>query len=103
MPTPDQFAAIVMPAFIAFIAAVGTLWLARKAGLSEVDAAVREQRGALVSTLKTRVDHLESENKRLAGEIDYLMRENEQLRKEVARLSSDLIRISMKGKRHDVD
>lgn len=95
MLIPEQFAGVIVPAAIAFLAALGTLYLARKAGLSDVDAAVREQRGALVATLKTRVDHLEAENRRLQSDIDYLKHENEQLRTEIARLSAELIRIGI--------
>jgi cell division protein FtsB len=91
----EQFASIVIPTAIAFLVALGTLFLARKAGLSEVDAAVREQRGALVATLSKRVEHLENENRKLQSDIDYLRHENEQLRTEVARLSAQLIKLSI--------
>lgn len=89
---PDSVVSILISAGIAFGIALGSLVLARRAGLSDVDAVVREQRGALVATLKIRVEHLEAENKRLTEDIDYLKRENEQLRAEVARLQRHIIK-----------
>lgn len=88
---PDSAISILMSAGIAFGIALGSVALARRAGLSDVDAVVREQRGALVDTLTNRGEHLEAENKRLSDDIEYLRRENEQLRTEVARLQRHII------------
>lgn len=88
---PDNAISILVSAGIAFAIAFGSVVVARRAGISDIDAVVREQRGALVSTLKTRVEHLEAENERLHKDIEYLKRENEQLRTEVARLQRHII------------
>ena len=88
---PDSFLSIVVSAGAAFGVALGTLWLARRAGLSDVQREVREERSALVSTLRTRVEHLEAENERQKADIEYLKRENEQLRAEVARLQRHIV------------
>ena len=92
---PDSAISILISAGIAFGIALGSVAVARRAGLSDVDAVMREQRGALVETLKTRVEHLEAENKRLSDDIEYLRRENEQLRIEVARLQRHIIQHDM--------
>ena len=98
---PDSLITVLVSAGVAFVLALGTLALSRRAGISDVDAVVREQRGALVETLKTRVEHLEAENQRLAGDIAYLRRENEQLRKEVARLQAHIIKHDLERDRAD--
>jgi len=96
---PDSAITILVSAGIAFGIALGSVVIARRAGLSDVDAVLREQRGALVETLKTRVEHLESENKRLSDDIEYLRRENEQLRAEVARLQRHIIKHDLEAPR----
>ena len=88
---PDSFFSIVVSGAIAMSLALGTLWLARRAGLSDVQREVREERSILVATLRTRVDHLEDENRRLTADIEWLKRENEQLRAEVARLQRHIV------------
>lgn len=96
---PESIITVIVSAGIAFGIAVGSIAAARRAGLSDVDAVVREQRGALVETLRARVDHLENENKRLTAENEYLRRELDQLRAEVQRLERYII----KHKVGDVD
>lgn len=92
---PDSAITILVSAGIAFGIALGSVVIARRAGLSDVDAVVREQRGALVTTLRIRVEHLEAENKRLTDDVAYLKRENEQLRTEVARLQRHIIKADL--------
>ena len=95
----DNTISIVVSAVIAFGIALGSVVIARRAGVSDVDAIVREQRGALVTTLQTRMEHLETENRRLTADIEYLKRENEQLRAEVARLQRHIIERDMESGR----
>lgn len=86
----DQLAGVLVPAAVAFLIALATLYVSRKAGLSDIDAAVDVQRGMLVSTLKTRVELLEQENARQKAEIERLERENDDLRRRVDRLERAL-------------
>jgi tRNA C32,U32 (ribose-2'-O)-methylase TrmJ len=93
----EPFLSVAIMSTAAFLAASGAWWLARKAGLTDVQEAVREEQLVLATTLRNRVDHLEGENKRLAADIEYLKRENANLRSEVLTLQRELIKISRSG------
>jgi hypothetical protein len=82
---------ILVSASISFGLALAVLYLSRRAGLTDVQAAVSAERSALVETIKSRVSALEAENERLKTDMDYLKRENEQLRIEVDRLRRYII------------
>jgi len=88
---PGDVAAVIVAAALSFGVALGTLAFARKAGISDIDRVVREQRGALVSALTQRVEQLEAENKRLSDENVYLKRELAQLKDEVDRLRRRIV------------
>lgn len=91
MIDPGMFFQIALLSVAAFIASTGAWWLARKAGLTDVQEAVREEQLILTQTLRTRVEQLEDENKRLKLDVEYLRRENAELRTEVREVSSQLI------------
>jgi len=89
---PDSLVSIVASASIALGVALATLFLARRAGLTDVQREVREERGALVDTLRGRIALVEEENGRLRSDVEYLKRENEQLRAEVQRLEQHILK-----------
>ena len=86
-----MFFQIALLSVAAFIASTGAWWLARKAGLTDVQEAVREEQLILTQTLRTRVEQLEDENKRLKDDVAFLHRENKQLRIEIRDVSAQLI------------
>ena len=92
---PEPLASTIISAAVAFGAALGVVllreYLAAKRGLSDVDLAVREQRGALVVTLTARVKHLEEENASLKADNELMKREIASLRDEVSRLQRHII------------
>lgn len=91
MIDPGMFLQVAMLSVAAFIASTGAWWLARKTGLTDVQEAVREEQLILTQTLRTRVEQLENENRRLKDDISFLRRENAELRMEVREVSAQLI------------
>jgi len=68
-------------------------------GLSGVQREVRSERGALIATLKNRVEHLEEENQRLTKENELLRYDVASLREQVRQLQADLIGITVHKRR----
>lgn len=77
---------ILISAATAFGVALGLLYLAHRAGLTDIQREVDRETDRLASALRVRVETLETENRRLQADIDYLKRENAELREKLERL-----------------
>jgi biopolymer transport protein ExbB/TolQ len=77
---------VIISALLAFGVALATLWLAKRAGLTDVQREVRLEGDRLVAQLKDRVALLEAERREDKGRIAELERENTELRRRVERL-----------------
>ena len=77
---------VIASAAIALAVAIATLWLATKAGLTDVQRETRLQGDRLVAQLKDRVSLLETERAEDKSRILELERENASLRARVERL-----------------
>jgi predicted nuclease with TOPRIM domain len=77
---------ILISAATAFAVALGLLYLAHRAGLTDIQREVDRETDRLATALRQRVETLETENKQLKADIDYLKRENAELRDKLERL-----------------
>lgn len=93
---PDLIS-VVISAGAAFGVALATLWLANRAGLSNVTSAYRLESDALAQALRQRVEHLEAENKRLTDRVAYLENELATALRELERLRRYVIKHSLDG------
>jgi predicted nuclease with TOPRIM domain len=89
----SDVAAVVVASAASFGAAIGLVWLSKRAGLSDVQRDLRTESHLLAEALKDRVELLETENASLKAELATLERrygrleqENEALRERVERL-----------------
>jgi len=98
----ETFTAVVsiaVAAVSAFVASLGAWAVYQRMGLSGVQREVRSERGALIATLKNRVEHLEEENQRLTKENELLRHDVASLREQVRQLQADLIGITVHKRR----
>jgi predicted nuclease with TOPRIM domain len=82
---------VLISAATAFAVALGLLFLAHRAGLTDLQREVDRETDRLATALRVRVETLETENKRLQADIDYLKRENAELREQLQRLRDYII------------
>ena len=97
----DSVVGIAVASVVALAASVGAWVLYQRVGLSGVQQEVRSERGALIQTLKTRIEHVEAENERLTRENELLKHDIEQLRQQVQRLQTDLLSMTFREDRRD--
>ena len=90
-----DLASVLVAASVSAAAALGSLAIARRTGLSDVQRELRQERGALIDTLRARVEHLEGENERLATEISVIKRDNGLLREEVTSLQRHILKMEI--------
>lgn len=90
---PD-LATVILSAAVSFGVALGLLWLAHKAGLTDVQE-------RLVAALKDRVQVLEDENTRKDGKIAQLEAEVAALERRYARLERDYERLMARVEQSD--
>jgi len=84
----EQIIVLALIATLApIITALGVYWAGKKLGAGPVAHDLREQRGALVQTLKIRVDTLEHENADLRRDLD-------EEKERVSELERDKIKLS---------
>ena len=86
-----DIASVLASAATAFGVALGLLFLANRAGLTDLQREVKKETDRLATALRVRVETLESENKRLLADIDYLKRDNAELRVQLDKLRSYVI------------
>ena len=79
---------ILVAAVPSIITAMATIIIGTKLGVGPLNAEVRDQRAALVATLKDRVSSLEKENAALK-------QENEDLKRRVDRLEERLLDLAL--------
>jgi cell division protein FtsB len=82
---------ILISAATAFAVALGLLYLAHRAGLTDIQREVDRETDRLATALRVRVETLETENERLKADVDYLKRENAELRTQLDRLRDYII------------
>lgn len=82
----ETVASVFVSAAVTFSVALATLWLAKRAGLTDVQREVRVEADRLISQLKDRVALLERERAEDKILIDALEKENAELRERVERL-----------------
>jgi predicted nuclease with TOPRIM domain len=89
----SDVAAVAAAAAASFGAALGLVWLAKRAGLTDVQRDLRTEAHLLAEALKDRVDLLEAENASLKMEVETLERrygrlerENQKLRERIDKL-----------------
>ena len=77
---------ILVSAATAFAVALGLLYLAHKAGLTDIQREVDREIDRLTTALRLRVETLEGENELLKADVSYLKRENARLATEIDKL-----------------
>ena len=82
----SEITSVLLSAGIAFAAALTTLWVAKRAGLTDVQREVRLESDRLIQQLKARISLLESERAEDKALIVELRRENTVLTQRVDRL-----------------
>lgn len=94
---------VLVSAGAAFGVALGTLWLAKRAGLTSVQIAVSQEEARLVAALKDRVTLLEDDGARKDMRIAQLEAELASLERRYLRLERDYERLLAKVEKTDAN
>ena len=82
---------ILISAATAFAVALGLLYLAHRAGLTDIQREVDREIDRLTTALRLRVETLEGENELLKADVSYLKRENARLASEIDKLQKYIL------------
>jgi predicted nuclease with TOPRIM domain len=92
----DTLVSIAIASAASFGAALGLLWLAQRAGLTDIQRDLRTEAALLAETLKDRVQLLEEENASLRAEVATLERRYARLEREYDKVRDRLERLEGK-------